>query len=375
MNYFVTKLDNGFGTINSQWNECVRFGVKDRFFLRHEWFENYINEVRNYQELLVVGLYINEEIKGYFPGCIKKQHVHRLPFRSLSFISNYYSPYCAPVVKIDAGSDLHSTYLDLIQGVIENNNRWDIIMLEDLPDEHGEYSNMKCALQEAGLSLVDYDTSYNWYLKCKGMGYEDFLASRGRRRRETWRRKRRKLETRDDITVEIVKTPGESLEMAIRDYYAIYAGSWKIPEPFPNFHKKFMRIAAENGWLRLGVIRIDSIPVAAQLWIVYNGVASIVKLAYDENYKKLSPGTVLTLVLMEHVLNDEEVEEVDFLSGNDPYKKDWMSDCRFRRTILAYNNKTIKGKFLQFFDQNIYPLLKIINSTFGGVKKHQLPLG
>ena len=129
----------------------------------------------------------------------------------------------------------------------------------------------------------------------------------------------------------------------MRAYEKIYAASWKIPEPYPDFVSGLCRICAEGGWLRLGVVYVDDQPAAAQIWIVSAGIAAIYKLAYDERFAKLSPGTLLTAKLMEYVIDVDQVREIDYLTGDDAYKKDWMSNRRERRGIVAYNLRTPKG--------------------------------
>jgi hypothetical protein len=50
-------------------------------------------------------------------------------------------------------------------------------------------------------------------------------------------------------------------------------------------------------------------------------------------------------MLMEHVIENDKVTEVDYLAGDDPYKKAWMSQRRERWGIIAYNPKTFVGFF------------------------------
>ena len=136
---------------------------------------------------------------------------------------------------------------------------------------------------------------------------------------------------------------GEALNQAIRDYQTIYTQSWKVEEPFAEFMPGLIRLAAKQGWLRLGVAYYDDTPVAAQLWIVAHGRASIFKLAYDEAYKKLSAGTILTDFLMKHVIDVDKVSEIDYLIGDDGYKKEWMSHRKERWGLVAFNPCKLDG--------------------------------
>ena len=135
----------------------------------------------------------------------------------------------------------------------------------------------------------------------------------------------------------------EDLDAATRDYETIYNSSWRDSEGYPNFIRGLIRTAAEQGWLRMGVFYIDDEPAAAQLWIVHGGFASIYKICYAEKFAKFSVGSILTADMLEHVLDIDRVREVDYLTGDDSYKANWMSHRRERWGIMAFNPKTIRG--------------------------------
>jgi len=84
-------------------------------------------------------------------------------------------------------------------------------------------------------------------------------------------------------------------------------------------------------------------PIAAQFWIVKDQVANIFKVGYDPEFRNLSVGSILTMVIMEKVIDEEKVREVDYLTGDDDYKKHWMSDRRERWGLVAFNPRRPKG--------------------------------
>jgi CelD/BcsL family acetyltransferase involved in cellulose biosynthesis len=79
------------------------------------------------------------------------------------------------------------------------------------------------------------------------------------------------------------------------------------------------------------------------MWILAYRKAYIYKLAYDSQFRPYSPGTLLTAHMMRRAFESEDVAEVDYLIGDDAYKKDWMGDRRERWRIVAYNPRTAGG--------------------------------
>jgi CelD/BcsL family acetyltransferase involved in cellulose biosynthesis len=126
-------------------------------------------------------------------------------------------------------------------------------------------------------------------------------------------------------------------------YWKVYRTSWKQDEPFPDFINGLVRWCACHGKLRLGILSLRGEPVAAQIWLVHQGRAEIFKVAYDEAHKAVSPGSVLTAALLEQVIDRDQVHEVDFLVGDDAYKRTWMSHRRERWGLVAFDPLQPKG--------------------------------
>jgi CelD/BcsL family acetyltransferase involved in cellulose biosynthesis len=127
------------------------------------------------------------------------------------------------------------------------------------------------------------------------------------------------------------------MDRATGIYEDVYGRSWKEAEPFPSFNVALMRAMAGLGGLRLGVWSIDATPVAVQMWIVWEGEAIVLKLAHDEAFKAHSPGTVLTALMLRHLLEQETVRRIDFGRGDDSYKQGWVSERRQRVGFLLAN--------------------------------------
>lgn len=204
-----------------------------------------------------------------------------------------------------------------------------------------EFRLLRQALRLAGLRPSEYFAFGNWYLRVDS-DWATYLQNRSGQLRSTIKRMTKRLAAEPGGRLEIIRDEAD-VERGIAAYEAVYGASWKVPEPFVDFIPALIRMCARRGWLRLGVAWIADKPIAAQLWIVHAGRAHIYKVAYDEAFKAIAPGTLLSALLMEEVIDRDKVTEVDYLIGDDAYKKTWMSHRRERFGLIAYDPATPRG--------------------------------
>ncbi len=197
------------------------------------------------------------------------------------------------------------------------------ITLSPVPDEDGSASLLATAFEQSGWTVRMTQCDVNHYLRLNGRSFDEYWQSRHGQLRATVKRKAKK----DVVSVRIET---DFTPESWHDYERIYARSWKPHEGSPDFLRQLAEQEAAAGCLRLGLAYIDGQPVAAQFWTVENGVALIHKLAHDERHLNASPGTLLSAALFQHVIDVDKVAEIDFGTGDDPYKKIWMDEIRPR---------------------------------------------
>jgi hypothetical protein len=258
----------------------------------------------------------------------------------LSGLSNYYSSFFGPLLP--SGEELDVVLEALVRGICSDRLHWDMVELRPLDVASPVFPALVKAFQSAGMVVQTYFCFGNWYCQVGGLSFEQYMENLPSALKNTLRRKGKKLEKAPHIQIKII-TGGKDLEEAIGAYQKVYDASWKVPEPYPMFIAGLIRTCAEQGWLRLGLVLVNHEPIAAQLWVVHGGHATIFKLAHDEKFAELSAGSILTARMMEHVIEVDKVEEVDFGSGDDPYKRNWLPNRRERWGILALNPRTLPG--------------------------------
>jgi len=256
---------------------------------------------------------------------------------SISSLTNYYSP----IFNIFSNK-LEIAALKKIVSELSNLN-WSSIELRPFSYENAFL--LRKALLKLKIPSVPFFCFGNWYLPVNGSTFDEYFSKLSSQVQNTVNRKSKKFNKLPNTRTEIL-TSTTDLDKAAEVFENVYNSSWKQPEPYPDFIPGLMKIAAEQGSLRVGVAYLDEAPIASQLWIVADNTAYIFKLAYNEAYKQHSAGTVLTALLMRHVIDNDKVDFIDYLCGDDDYKKDWMSHRRERWGLLIFNIFSFQGVLL-----------------------------
>ena len=221
------------------------------------------------------------------------------------------------------------------------------LLLEPVADDDDSLRALQKFLEAAGFDCDYTFRGYNWIYRLKGESYAEYMANRPAHLRNTIARKQRKLEREYGYDIRLFT--GDEVPERMSDYNVVYNVSWKQNEiENADFLDHFIERFSREGWSRLAILYVKEQPVAAQLWFVHYGKASIFRLAYDKAWRAYSVGSILTSFLMEYVIDTDRVEEIDFLSGNDTYKQEWMSERRERFMLGCIKREKTTGRYERF---------------------------
>ena len=261
------------------------------------------------------------------------------PFcRLLESMSNYYSCGFGPI----GGTASAPALQDLAAQLARAGRAYDVVRLTPLQRETPFAAACADRLRATGFRTYWTLAFRNWFAATEGLSYAEYLERVPSSFPGTSEKRRQAFLRKGTGTITVTSSE-QGLDSEMQAYGRIYDSSWKVPEPYPQFMPGLIQLAAREGWLRLGVARVGGEPAAAQLWFVVDGRALIYKVAYDERFAKLSVGSILTTALLEHVIAIDRVREVDFLSGDDPYKAKWMFARRDWHTLWAFNPRRWRG--------------------------------
>lgn len=297
---------------------------KSSIFFSRPWFENLLgNDIDDCRDILLACVIEDGSVLAILP-LEKRSSDHWYALTNL--YSSLYSLLLAEHKQQEVIECLTTGLAQL---------SFSSLRLDPVADDDGYLNDFAQAMESLGISCQRKFRFYNWIHRTHGQSFNQYMQSRPARLRNTIARKSRKLDREHGYTIRLFT--GTGLQQAIDDYNAVYLRSWKANELFGSFIEGLAYRLAAQHWLRLGILYINDRPAAAQFWFVVEGKASIFKLAYDEEWRRYSPGSILTSYLMEQVIDHDKVSEIDFLTGNDAYKQDWMSERRERWTLYCIN--------------------------------------
>ena len=312
-------------------------GEKDSMFFSQPWIKNLTDTaLEDVQDVLLACVVKGDKVLAVLPLMNCTDNIwHSLKHR-----------YTSLYTLLLAENDQQDILMCLAQGL--SDLQLDGLLLEPVADDDRRINGLQRSMEACGFSCHRSFRFYNWILRVQGQSYDDYMSGRPAKQRNTIARKKRKLEREQDYDIRLFC--GDEVPPAMSDYYAAYSASWKADEQYTNLLDGMVAGFSRPGWSRLAILYINGRPAAAQLWFVLHNKANIFRLAYDETWSRYSPGSILTSYLMEYVINTDQVDEIDFLTGNEVYKQDWMSERRQRYLLSCVRKRKPAGKFDLFLE-------------------------
>ena len=332
-----------FDEIPAEFSTMLEHAARHSLFLSKDWFENYIDTVVGGEKelrILAASAGSSDDSKLVLP-MQDDGSAGPLSLRELHALANYYASRFEPLLAVTSNVP-EEAVASLVAEISASAPRWDVVDVSPYASDSPVMRSMVDAFRESKWAVQVYECFKNLYLENEYDDFASYLKTRSSRIRKTAANRTRAFDRDSANSFRIVTSPDE-VDVALKVFADLYEKRWGKSEPYPRFLPGLAKLCAERGWLRMGFAEVDGKPAAVQFWIVKDRVAYIYKVAYDEQYTKMSVGNVALFKMFEHVLDGEDVREIDFLTGDDAYKKDWMSHSREMMGMRAFNKRTLRG--------------------------------
>lgn len=303
---------------------------KDSMFFSKQWFENLIATALEDEHDVLFACVIDESSAERNENTLHA--ILPLIVRDNGEWSSLTHSYSSLFTILLAKEDQQEILNYLVQGLKEL--PFTYLTLEPIAEDDEKINLLQQTLESVDLPCYRNHRYYNWYHELNGQSFDEYMGNRPSRVRNTVTRKQRKLKKEFDYEIRL-HIDGD-VGQALADYHDIYKVSWKANEQYETIVSGLTKSFSKAAWPRLAILYVEGEPIAAHLWFVVHRKASIFRLVYNQEWKKYSPGTILMSYLLEYVIDTDKVEEIDFLTGNDSYKQDWMTERRERWNFVCF---------------------------------------
>lgn len=312
-------------------------------FKKLKWFDLLQKHIIQNNEDVIYYCVLNDnkDIEAVFP--LIKTHIEGEDRYNLSSLANFYSMEYEPYFR-KKERNCQKAIQAFVEYLATSENHWETLSL--FPIDPCKIQNIY--LKEEFLKYFMITNSLchkNWIYHNNNEDFKKYATFSPSRIKDI-ERKERQLLKKHTIKFKIWSDETD-LDKVIKDYFEVYNNSWKDEERYKDFIPDLIKLCAKENMLRLGIIYVDDRATAAQFNIFHDKITLIYKLSYHEDYKHLSTGAILSYKMMQHAFDQDHTQEVDYGSGDDGYKKEWMNYCREKMTITAYNNNS-SGKYHYF---------------------------
>jgi hypothetical protein len=315
-------------------------------FCTWEWIYTWWEYFGNNYELIILFVYKENELKGILPLAARSMVFHNgwLLGRILSYCGSMevYPDH----LDIIASKDEAQLCVKAIHYFLTSNYKdWDVVHLSHMSE--GNTLSAWQNINKNNIMATVQETTVAPFIRLTG-SFRDYLLTFSAKQRHNIERLRNRLYVKYGVEL-CYSDQSYDIQTAFKELFELHMArkqDKKINSTFSgqqlfNFHVHLAQRFRKNGWLRLVLLKKDGKAVAAGYGFAYGGRFSYYQSGFDLTWEKQSVGSIMLLELISNSCR-EELNEFDFLRGDEAYKKRWTRECRALMTITLYNN-TILG--------------------------------
>ena len=252
---------------------------------------------------------------GVFP-LEKKQRYKRLPVAAFSLWQHIYCPLCTPLIRASNAQECIDAFLDWLA----SERDYALMDFNLISGDGPFYELLNDRLTKRGKSSLVCESYTRALFRPMESADKYLQAAISPKHLKDMRRKQRRLSETGRIECDELGPNGDA-DRWIEEFLKLEVSSWKgkqggafaCAEANRNYFVLIAKEAFNRGRLMMTAMRLDGQPIAQKFSLIDSRGAFAFKIAYDENYARFSPGTLL------------EVENICRLHARPDIE--WMDSC------------------------------------------------
>ncbi|MEH2273336.1 MAG: GNAT family N-acetyltransferase [Nostoc sp.] len=351
------------------WNQIVFESTQQLPMTSYAWVSSYFEHyVEVGESWFCVFAYNDSELVGVLPLIVTRQRFFGFNFSllvtrrasqscSLDIVAALGLENIVIPVLIDAAKQFCPHHLGMIFNRLPENSPT-IAALEGMSDI---------------ILIKELDWMMGAHLKITGC-FDEYRKNLSGNLKSTIKRSGKKLYQLEGVKTIFLKG-SDATEKHLPQLIEVETASWKRTKGHlianssidVSFYTNLTRRLSEAGWLEWQLLEAEGKTIAINLAIKLKRSTIIWKLAYDESYSKLSPGTILFEQVVKSAYEDK-VDEINLISDF-PWYDNWKMDKRPHYTIKVYSYQPISLMF-GLLPAYVLKKLKVLKRQF--TKRYQI---
>lgn len=364
----ISNIDS-LQALENAWENILDRVDNPSIALTPQWINtwwNSLGENQNRKLNVLVGLEHSIPI-AIFPFYWCKKRYRGFPVKKISFMVDGITPHADFIIA----KGLREKAIHLLLKYLSSQKlKWDVVVLDKFRDN----CNRKCLINS--LKLYDFNYVVQPSLRTPVISVDKswplFWSQRSLKFRKSIRHKLNRAQRTLSITVHKIGTQKELLE-ALPSIFRVSSLSWKgkinraiTDNPVETqFYKTFTKLGIRKGWIHIWLLKYNGEPIAYEYHLTYKNTIYPLRADYDENYRRLSPGSLLEYSIIKD-LSKKNNHHTYYSCANDyQYLMNWTDSLEKLCKIYIFNNRLIsnflfKGEYLFLHHlRKIKPLRKI----------------
>jgi len=345
--------------VRSEWDHLVSRSAEPTPFLRADWLRSWWRAFGGGRPRLV----LVRDGAALVGGALFTHHLSTLrgiPVRELALASNVHSNRTDLIAAQGYEREVGAA---LARWACTQRMSWSVLRIGGVPEDSAVLRAFREELDRLDFPLGAKPAEHPPWIAID-RGAETFEASLSSKWKSNLRNREKRMSAIGPLTHETIDGPVADLEQRLDACFALEAKGWKgaggsaidCDPTTRRFYRAIAEEAGAAGTLRLHTLKVGDRLAAFQLDLEHAGTEYVLKIGYEPELSKLSPGGLLLKRVIAAAIA-RGLTRVDLLGDDMPWKRDWTSELRAHQTFLAFGRGPV-GKMLHAIEFLAVPAAK-----------------
>jgi len=298
---------------------------------------------------------------------ITKEGFNRLPARKLRLRPSFIDP-----------SRKKDVIREILNYAKKEERCWDIVDFSDIDYDLEIIDSFKSEVESLGFySLIKEGGSYPYIGIDRS--WEEYWSQRKGSFRKHLRYAQRRMAKLGNTNIIINTYDGSQkteIKKALEEMFALSLKSWKSgigtalgsTEENKHLYTELIGMLSRKAKIQFSFLEHKDIAIAGSFGVLYKDVFYFIKTCYDEQYKDISPGSILWYLVFKNIFAYNGVLRIELFNGIFEHKSKWLTNIHKKAFILVFR-KSLYSRILKFSETHVRGWMGLDNNRGNGHAK------